>query len=863
MKNLMNLAKFFLMYSMILASSAKAGIIEKLEGQVVNERDEPLAGVQILLDQERDKKRTTDGAGRFTLTHLNTGHPSSSSPVLSLTAKSYAPVFLYHKDFENLKGPLIVRLGRGHSILGKLDDERGNAVAGATIRASAHSWSHPYLTSDADGTFLLERLPSFIELEISSRTHTGLHYREIKPGEARDWVFTLPEAVPLRGRVIDQASGDPISSFRIETKQTSSSQGEPRYGQPTRREYRKDFQDKDGAFTLEYQSTKIPLQLRVAVEGRPEVIVENILPGSGEAADGLVIRVPRQGISVGGRVVDAAGLPLTGMEAALVVYRDRKRGDRPYTFNDLEHYEPRYAAEEVVHRVETDARGHFQFDGLPPAREIDLLVRGKGFAKTYLRELESEAAKDSLEIQMRPGAVISGAINRKTFPNVHAVDLRIVTPQAHDYEARISDPEITSFRFEGLAAGTYYFQLHKYGIGDRSKFDEVNPGKIELKEGEHRHFDLGFENRYDISGKVDIAGVPHRNGRVFLELHLPERPVGRWYWTTADENGSFLFEQMLPGQYTLRPGPNTGEELKLPPIRHPYRRSFKVGEADYHQTFQFSDLGEIAGKLGPGFQGKGVSVFVRGTEIPSKKVKVHENGEFRVAGLPPGLYSLELSRRNENLTFSMSLKRGIEISPQKLRHDLGLIDMSGRGNLNLHVKNPKTPLSISAIREDGTLLFTLGRVVEGDTSVLIEGIPSGSARIIAGGIAGYSKPEEIIIKPGETAELAVEIQLEASLSLSNPGEPGFEFAAATLTQQESGKEISVPMISMEEYLQKVQWSPTPVYLLSPQFLYVRGVAPGAWLLEVRYANGESWSKNIELELGAFLHMTENQETVLR
>jgi beta-lactamase regulating signal transducer with metallopeptidase domain len=189
----------------------------KIVGRVVDSAGRPIPGANVFQTFSghgiRSIRTTTDGDGNFRIGNSRKGYA-----ILAATSPRHAVAFK-EINVEEEKESAELRLDPPMTIRGVLVDAKGRPITGAQVAAGWPGGHQNVLewrtTTDEEGRWTFHTIPqegmAFTFLAIGFRTQRD---RPLRPS-SEEQVITLTPAARIFGKVIDAATGDPISRFRI------------------------------------------------------------------------------------------------------------------------------------------------------------------------------------------------------------------------------------------------------------------------------------------------------------------------------------------------------------------------------------------------------------------------------------------------------------------------------------------------------------------------------------------------------------------------------------------------------------------------------------------------------------------------
>jgi protocatechuate 3,4-dioxygenase beta subunit len=321
----------------VLIDDDPAGVL-RLEGQVIDAADDPVAGATVVISSNPERTTTTEDDGSFAFDGL-VGRP------YQIAAR--APQGVAGPVTTRLTGnsePVVLKLRPASSVTVEVVDDAGKPVDGATVEL--RGLDTQVATTTAGKAAVAPVIPGWYQLAAwapgFARSYTWLEVQ----GEATTARVALRKGAPVAGRVVDGA-GAPVAGARVTfggASDWSVQIDERRDGQVT---------GPDGAFRFDALAAgSVRFDARhpdfapassaiVTLDGKTPVDdVEIVLPAGatvsgrvvdkegapvasarvrvGVAGAGFVSGPPRQVFSDDGGAFTVRGLPMRALEAAAV-----------------------------------------------------------------------------------------------------------------------------------------------------------------------------------------------------------------------------------------------------------------------------------------------------------------------------------------------------------------------------------------------------------------------------------------------------------------------------------------------------------------------------------------------------------------
>ncbi len=487
-----------------------------IQGVVTDSIGGPIPGVDVTLEvppfdaawfpkpltegQKHAETVTTDENGFFAFKGLYTGR-------FHLTPD--------HPDYQSIR-PKAIQVGSanesinsdftlklGHSIAGRVTDEFGSPVKGATVRAMLAAGAAQSVTArtDEDGKYRLRRLRDVAYRVVASSEEGVAPPIEKVPADSSNVDFVLERFGKLEGKVYASTSGEPVRRFKVRILPTTgikTKRGVPdtsdRMSQKKMRssEAYKEvaITSEDGTFTIEkvhpgdYYIQILSDDYR---EGsRPSVSVQpaqtTVVPPFGLA----------EGARYEGQFTDTTGAPLN--EGAVTIRFTAAPGSvqRTTIGPDGKPVRTRATSSWEGKQVTLGKNGFFSVGGLPPGK-IRVSFRSDRYCMPSMKEI----------------ALGNTGVTREDFQVARAA--RVVVDVADENGDPVPNCTAEIFTAEGLPANVD--GRRAYGRGDlrgRLAIEKLQPGRYVINV---RHFN--YETR---KLTVDLAPGEEYRGKVTLPL---------------------------------------------------------------------------------------------------------------------------------------------------------------------------------------------------------------------------------------------------------------------------------------------------------------------------------------------------------
>jgi hypothetical protein len=336
----------------------------------------------------------------------------------------------------------------------------------------------------------------------------------------------------LRARVLDVTTKKPIPAFQVVQRNEPLAHA---------------IRDVEGEFTLDDAGEPgNTYEVRIFAPGYAVGVAKIVAAADRDAQPMTIELTPHP--SLEGRLVDAAGQPLAkapivaGFAPQRVVEWDKV--DR-YADGRYSRDEPHYLLENVLH-VTTDEAGRFTIPEEPGAPST-LVVAATGHAFRVIppEQRPMPDANGVVSFALQPAASVTAIALRDTplGATADAVTLEYVSNDGFEHRRpSLKFDEANRVSIDGLAPGDYRLVLSL----DAS--DATFPSyskRFTLATGEHKEVPLGdMPGALRLSGNIGPFNVitVHAN---FLADH-------RHFAVTADIDGRFQLDGLLPGEYIVK-----------------------------------------------------------------------------------------------------------------------------------------------------------------------------------------------------------------------------------------------------------------------------------------------------------------------
>jgi protocatechuate 3,4-dioxygenase beta subunit len=520
---------------------------------------------------------------------------------LSFRREGFAPYRSSPVDVKPGVAPVEVTLQPGAEIAGRVVRTGGAGIDGVALQVMMGGGASG-TTTGPDGSFIIKDLaPGTVMLMVRKPDEFIQMMRSVN-APASDLTIEVPKGVSVSGRVIDKASGSPVTEFSAGVSGESSGGGMRIMMQPVLKSFRTD----DGTFQLDGLAPG-PLQLIVSApgyvqqrvpglvleEGKPvrdlEVALETgtkisgrVTGPDGKALSSVNVRQQRQGGAGGGpgmgggfATTDAEGnyqleavepgeksiafskdgyppatksVTVSGREMKLDVQLSRgatvagvvvTEGGSPVPGATVQMESATSGYQEVT----TDANGAFRIDGVSEGR-VSIVAGKRGWVDAELNDVDVAAAT-SLRLVLGQGGRITGRVTGLQSSEYSQVR---VTARTASADSGATPDSTGAFTIEGAPTGTVRVVATK-GAGFAGSFQSTEAKTVELSVGGEAMVDLEFRNDRVVSGVVRVNHAALGGASVRFN---PTSPTLQTRGTaTTDASGKYEVRGLADGDYEV------------------------------------------------------------------------------------------------------------------------------------------------------------------------------------------------------------------------------------------------------------------------------------------------------------------------
>jgi len=417
---------------------------------------------------------------------------------------------LVQRDTRN---SIQLELSAALTIEGKVVDEEGNPIADARVGVFrfANFTTYPATNSNADGTFSIGGLPAGTCMLFAAKAGRGRLLIQNAEAGRKDFVVTLPLGRTLAIKVIDGATGSPVTEYTARPFQNGPFAYLYAPGLPVKAD--------DGVFR-----TPLDVAGSWGVEvSAPGYAVKSIASVQLDSKDPVEVKLDAAAVVHGRVVTKGDAKPIRGARVYI-----RRGGTPPSPSKDQQ--------------TQSDADGAFVLDGLA-TQAVKLTISHvdhteESFDAEPALRGEKGALPPAVDFALSSGGRVSG---HAFGPGRASLAGQQITLMKDFFSARRVAPIAAdgAYEFKNVPPDKYLLTLGG-GRGQR--------GDVEVTDGCDLTIDFGTEAG---GQKVDVRVL--RGEEAVAGLAVTLEGGGKTLRGQTDEQGRVTFESVPPGTYKARP----------------------------------------------------------------------------------------------------------------------------------------------------------------------------------------------------------------------------------------------------------------------------------------------------------------------
>jgi RNA polymerase sigma factor (sigma-70 family) len=623
----------------------------RLEGQVVDEHDAPVAHAMVAIDANPPMvvKTQSDGAFVFEgLIHRDYRIEATSGDRYAGAARL---------RLSNKPEPVTLRMRKAGSVEVTVTDRAGGApVEGAVVELcswfSTLTWT---ATTNAEGIATLTGIGAgWSPLVVRAKGYAQAAIMLGTEGNAdsvEHTALSLARGAALAGRVVDE-KGTPVANARVVA--TSASDPEPiDFVDPYRDAV---VTGPDGSFAISTLSAGTWRMTASAGSYAPTTSAPIAVDGE-HTRSGIELRLVA-GAVVRGTVTDPTGAPVRAATVSVVL-----RGYMPWR---------------VRKQVVTDASGKFSIGGLAP-RAVDVVAwHDSGASAIVPADLASTSEQD-VTLKLDVTGAITGTVVDQSGQPIGDAQVR-ATP---DWTGGTADPAAWTvrgvqetmtdqggaFRFAGLPDGSYRLRAARLSTSEAGLW--LSTGVVAKPNTAPIKIVVAPDGR--ATGKIQLAdGKPATAFTITLDSTRPMSFVAKdGAFAVPAPRGTYELTVAGPGFVTTGKQVTIaeGKDLDVGAITVTAGRSISGRVLDEHGA-PVANATVAAGAL---LSGGGAELYIKSESIAAKDTKTDAHGRFVLDGFPPGSVTVIAGKTSVGRSASVQLPA----SPDSVTLDLVLGATSG------------------------------------------------------------------------------------------------------------------------------------------------------------------------------------------
>jgi len=547
-------------------------------GRVTDEAGKPIVGALVrtkFLNDIREAKTGNDGVYRLTGCE-----PRAARIVVSAKGRA---TDMKELSIDSEMGPVDFQMKPGGMVRIRVLDERGNPVPKARILFqrwrgpfSYFEFNHVNQYADQNGLWVWNEAP-LDEFKADICPPDGMELLE-QPLIAREeeYVFRLPAALVVSGKVIDAVTKKPVKAFRVVPGIRWSSETHMNWARG------ESFLATDGNYRIRQTRGYLAHLVRIEADGYLAAVSRDIKSTEGNVSIDFELK---RGTNVVAKVVTPRNIPAAGAKVALGV-----AGSQINIQNGDIDDGSTYSARET-----TDDTGRFHFPAQDKHFQL-VITHPSGFA--HIKSTPDwELARI---IHLEPWCRVEGTfrVGKKLGANVPiTINVAGRDSYGNDVPSIFTHHDVTAgpdgrFVFERVIPGSGWIGRRIMLTGDDGATDVTSSCMIaaNFPAGKTVHIDLGGAGRAVVGKLQPPEGFKERVrwnfALVNVESDAAETRAGRPSLTaTVDRDGTFRIDDVPAGEYSL------SVQFQRDGAGHTRNHRFEVPSTEGDSTAKPVDLG--------------------------------------------------------------------------------------------------------------------------------------------------------------------------------------------------------------------------------------------------------------------------------